>query len=175
MTRFKELVPYALLLVAGAYLFYRAREFGAFARPGELGPDVWPKAILGLLMFVCAAEIAWRLLRMRTAPRARPRANAEDGDEGPRYPWRLAAGILLTALYVPGLEVLGFFLCTALYLAAFMVIGRYRAWVVIAVSSVAGSLAFVFVFMKIVYVSLPLGVGPFRSLSTAILALLGIH
>jgi putative tricarboxylic transport membrane protein len=176
VTRAKELFPYALLLVAGAYLYYRAGEFAAFARPGELGPETWPKAILGLLMLVCAGEIAWRALWMRLGARetAHP-VEAAGAEEEKRYPARLVAGAILTILYVPGLEVLGFFLCTALYLAAFMVIGRYSAWRVIALSSVVGSLAFVYVFMKIVYVSLPLGIGPFRSLSTAILALLGIH
>jgi len=71
--------------------------------------------------------------------------------------------------------VLGFFLATAIYLAAFMLVGRYRRYGVIAVTSVVGSLVFVFVFMKIVYVSLPLGIGPFQSVSTALMALLGIH
>jgi putative tricarboxylic transport membrane protein len=56
-----------------------------------------------------------------------------------------------------------------------MVVGHYRRWRVIGIASVAGSLAFVFVFMKIVYVSLPLGVGPFRHVSTGIMAALGIH
>ena len=60
-------------------------------------------------------------------------------------------------------------------LAAFMLVGRYRRPGVIVASSVVGSLAFVFVFMKIVYVSLPLGVGPFRSVSTWLMAMLGIH
>jgi hypothetical protein len=33
----------------------------------------------------------------------------------------------------------------------------------------------VIVFMKLVYVSLPLGTGPFRSLSLALIALLGVR
>ena len=64
-----------------------------------------------------------------------------------------------------GLGYLGFFLATAVYLAAFMVVGRYRRAGVIAATSVLGSLAFMYVFMKIVYVSLPLGVGPFEQVS----------
>jgi putative tricarboxylic transport membrane protein len=56
-----------------------------------------------------------------------------------------------------------------------MVLGRYRRNGVIVSISLLGSLAFVFVFMKIVYVSLPLGIGPFQAVSVAILAALGIR
>ena len=73
------------------------------------------------------------------------------------------------------MATLGFFVATAVYLALFMVIGRYRRPVVVAVTSVVGSLAFVYVFMKIVYVSLPLGSGPFQHLSIAVLAALGVR
>jgi len=163
VTRLREIVPYAALLAAAAYLYSKAGAFAAFARPGQLGPDAWPKAILGLLAFVCVFEIARRAWSWRSAP------------EPTRYPQLLAGGIAITALYVPGLELLGFFTCTVIYLAAFMWIGRYRSIPVIAASSLIGTLAFVFVFMKVVYVSLPLGMGPFRSISTWLLAFFGIH
>ncbi len=42
-------------------------------------------------------------------------------------------------------------------------------------SSLLGSLAFVFVFMKIVYVSLPLGVEPFSQVSLLLMRLMGIR
>ena len=100
---------------------------------------------------------------------------ADDADEGERFPWRLAGGIALTILYVLALDTLGFFVATALYLALFMLLGRYRRMRVIAVASAVGSLAFVFVFMKVVYVSLPLGTGAFKALSVWILAMLGIR
>jgi putative tricarboxylic transport membrane protein len=56
-----------------------------------------------------------------------------------------------------------------------MLIGRYRRYGVIAAASIGGSLAFVFVFMRIVYVSLPLGVGAFQKLSLWLLATLGVR
>jgi putative tricarboxylic transport membrane protein len=56
-----------------------------------------------------------------------------------------------------------------------MWVGRFRRPKIVAAASVLGSLTFVFVFMKVVYVSLPLGVGPFRTLSAWIMAALGIH
>jgi putative tricarboxylic transport membrane protein len=177
--RLYEAAPYAALLVGAAFLYHDAGTFSDLGRPGQLGPDFWPRAVLALLMLVCACEIVRRLVFERVerdaapAPHAAEHADATDAEA--RYPWRLAAGIGLTIAYVLALDWLGFFVATALYLALFMIAGRYARMRVIAITSLAGSLAFVFVFMKIVYVSLPLGSGPFRAFSTWILAMLGIR
>ncbi|MGA8031491.1 MAG: tripartite tricarboxylate transporter TctB family protein [Casimicrobiaceae bacterium] len=176
LEKLKGLLPYAALLLGAAYLYYNAGHFAYASRPGELGPDVWPRAILVLLMGVCAWEVLRRLLFGGTVA-AQPAAQdaGEDSQEEPRHAHLLWGGIALTVLYVLGMSTLGFFLATVLYLALFMLVGRYRRFGVIAATSVIGSLAFVYTFMKIVYVSLPLGVGPFKQLSILILAALGIH
>lgn len=174
--KLKALLPYAALLAGAAYLYHDAGRFAAAARPGQLGPDFWPRAILVLLIVVCAYEVVRRTLFDRAV---RDEASAADRggdiDAGERFPWRLGAGIVLTVAYVLALDILGFFLATAIYLALFMLAGRYHRVSVIALASVLGSLAFVFVFMKIVYVSLPLGSGPFKALSVWLLATLGIR
>ena len=174
--RAKAIAPYVAVLAIAAFLYANTSTFAALGRPGQLGPDFWPKAVLVLLMVTCAIEIVGVALVPAAKPGAIARAKQpEEGEESPRFPMLLGGGIVLTILYVPGMQLLGFFLATVLYLAAFMVVGRYRRYRVIAAASLVGSLAFVFVFMKIVYVSLPLGVGPFKSVSTALMALLGIH
>lgn len=190
--------PWAAMLVAALYLYRVAGHFAYAPRPGELGPDVWPRAILVLLSVVCALRMAGYLLgrgidrpgtalerggaagtgddAVPTGDVATADAGAESAEESARrYPRLLIAGIALTILYVLTMGTLGFFVATALYLALFMLVGRYRRPVVIAVSSVVGSLAFVYVFMKIVYVSLPLGIGPFQQLSLAVLAAFGVR
>ena len=176
--RLPQVAPYAALLAGAAYLYHDTASFAGLGRPGQLGPEFWPKAVLVLLMVVCAIEIGRRVL---ASPEAAPVAAAEQPaaaphEDEPVRDWRLlAGGIALTILYVPGIEYLGFFLATALFLAAFMYVGRYRRARIVAAASLLGSLAFVFVFMKVVYVSLPLGAGPFRILSAWIMAALGIH
>jgi putative tricarboxylic transport membrane protein len=62
-----------------------------------------------------------------------------------------------------------------LYIAALIRSGRYRRWPVIAVVSVVGALAFMFVFMKVVYLSLPIGRPPFDAVSLALMQLMGIR
>jgi putative tricarboxylic transport membrane protein len=191
LERLKATWPYAALFVGAAYLFHDAGTFAAAARPGQLGPDFWPRAVLVLLMIVCAYEVVRRVVFARGAAADATLAHAalaepavgRDAIEGvaltqeaePRYPWRLAIGIGLTIAYVLALDVLGFFVTTALFLGFFMVAGRYYRTRVVALASIVGSLVFVFVFMKIVYVSLPLGVGPFRTFSVWLLAMLGVR
>ena len=172
--RLKAAAPYAALLAGAAYLFHDASRFAYSPRPGELGPDFWPKAVLVLLMLACAWQLVAGALSRPAAPR--PTVPASDAAaETPRHARLLAAGAVATFGYVLILPEAGFFVSTALYLALFMLIGRYRRYGVIAAASIAGSLAFIFVFMRIVYVSLPLGMGPFQKLSLWILAMLGIH
>ncbi len=173
--RLRGLLPYVALLLGAAYLYHDAGRFAAAGRAGELGPDFWPRAVLVLLMLVCAWEIVRGALFAKAQPDSAPGAHAKAQEEDARYPWLLAGGIAVTVLYVLALEVLGFFVCTALFLALFMYIGRYRRGWIIAASSILGSLAFVYVFMKVVYVSLPLGVGPFKQVSVWIFAAFGIH
>ena len=81
----------------------------------------------------------------------------------------------MTVGYVLLIERLGFFLCTFIYLAAFMLVGRYRRFGVVLATSLIGSLVFMFVFMKIVYVSPPLGQAPFSEVSFFLMRLMGIR
>jgi len=193
--RLAATLPYVVLLGVSAYLYVNAGEFARFARPGELGPDFWPRAILVVLMIVCVGATVSRLIgpAHEAQSTARDAADAtapldaaagidrsDDARSTPAaelstHPYLLAGGIALSAAYVAALDALGFFVATALYLGIFMALGRYRRVGVIVATSVIGSLVFVVVFMKIVYVSLPLGQGPFRALSAALLSVLGVH
>lgn len=168
-------LPYVVVLAGAATLYVVAGRFEFVPKPGELGPDVWPKAILAIAMLICVLEIAWRLFEPASSVLQEEVPSEEAEQEVPRLPHLLAAGIGLSLLYVGTLELLGFFVATAAYLALFMAVGRYRRWAVVAAASLLGSLAFVFVFMKVVYVSLPLGRGPFQQVSIWVFRLLGIH
>jgi len=191
MHRLKAQVPYVIVLLISGYLYYRATQFD-FVAPGErIGPDVWPKAILILSMLTCAYEIIKNLLFTRgggEVPGVRESIIEEAPAEGrpaeqkPRdeLPPRLSsamliAGTLMTLAYAAFINTLGFFICTVLFLAGFTLIGRYRRPGVIVAASIIGGLAFMYTFMKIVYVSLPLGVGPFEQLSVQLMQLMGIR
>jgi len=206
--RLRAIAPYLVVLALGALLFHVAASF-TYARSGaRLGPDVWPRAILVLLMVACGVRIVrlvlWpSLARTSTEdPAAAGAALADDVTPGhvadagaadsrgvgaaphagtagepevPLSPARLALGIALTVLYVLGLPTLGFAFATALYIAAMCRVGDYRRWPVILPTAIVGSLAFMFVFQRIVYVSLPLGTPPFDTIALTLMRLMGIR
>ena len=92
-----------------------------------------------------------------------------------RYPRLLVIGIALTIAYVGLLATLGFFIDTVLYIAALIRAGRYRRWPVIVAVALVGALAFMFVFMRVVYLSLPIGSAPFSAVSLALMQVMGIR
>jgi putative tricarboxylic transport membrane protein len=182
--RMHKILPYVIVLAIVSYLYFLAAKIDFVAPGGRIGPDFWPKVILALTMVTCAYEIVKNLFFgkadrdlegvlasvLKDAPQEFPSSAAEEKT----YPYLLWIGIAITVAYAVLIEKLGFFLCTLIYLAAFMWIGRYRRFGVILITSLIGSLAFMFMFMKVVYVSLPLGVEPFSQVSFLLMRLMGI-
>lgn len=190
--RFQAVAPYVVVFVIAAVLFYVASHLAFTPRGNRPGPSVWPRAILVLMMVVCALRIGWTL---RAPADGRSSAAAPDGGgmladvatsvqgahdmpaEAPedRYPARLVIGIALTAGYVASLGVLGFATGTFLYMLAMAVVGRYRRHGVSVATALVGTLVLMFVFMKIVYLSLPIGIAPFETVSLALMKLMGVR
>ena len=78
----------------------------------------------------------------------------------------LAIGAVLG--YVAVLPFAGFPLATAGFVVAFMALGGARSRVGIAATAVAGTVALLYVFVKLVYLPLPKGDGPFETLTVAL-------
>jgi putative tricarboxylic transport membrane protein len=175
--------PYIVILLVSSCLYYQALQIPT---RGEdiLGADLWPKTILVLAILTCV----WEITRKLRAGRPDDRPSSKDASGGallkpqikqledapevaPFVPWM---GIGLTAAYVFSLPWLGYFLATCLYVPAFVYLGNYRNLLVAAIMGIATSLAFMFVFMRVVYVSLPVGVEPFAELSTLLMRAMGI-
>lgn len=182
--RFKRIAPYVLVGAGSAYLYYVAAQIQYHERAGVLGPDFWPKAILALALLVCATKIVTGLLAGRRGDTRgvleammgqAEQHGAVSAADNERHPWRLLAGMASSVLYVWAVTPLGFFSATVPYLAAFMALGGYRRWGVIAAVSVAGTLLLLVLFMKLVYVSLPIGQGPFAQVTLFLMQVMGIR
>lgn len=162
--------PFVILLCAALFLLTLTLQFDFPQAPGRLGPDIWPQAILVLLMITCAIGIGRNFLgceRPGTQATAEQRSGLpgdiplDDAEVPSRY-MLVALGFALFLAYPVALEYLGFLVATFLLMALFMVVGQWRSPLGVLATSAIGTLVLFYVFRGIVYVSLPLGVGPFH-------------
>jgi hypothetical protein len=176
---------FAALFAAALYLFMLTRDFEFPRTPGRLGPDVWPQTILVLLMIACAIGIGREALGRRGTERVPGHTDVHTvlpGDAAlPDEPATasgyvlVGTGFLLFLGYPVVLEYLGFPVATALFMALFMLVGQWRNWLGIVAVSVAGSLGLFYTFRGLVYVSLPLGAGPFHEATLWVARLLDMR
>jgi hypothetical protein len=157
-------------IVVAAALYPGTWSLDAVAREGQLGPGFWPR--LALLGFALAsvAKIAeeWRLTRDGRRPR--------DEVPGPAAiaTGRLAAGVALIVAYVVLTPLVGFALTTALFIVAFLWLCGMRSPAAIGLNVVVGTLGLLYVFIKLVYLPLPKGGGPFEELTIALYRVLRV-
>jgi putative tricarboxylic transport membrane protein len=179
-SKLKAIAPYVALLAVAAGLYTLTWNITYAARPGQIGPDFWPKVAIGLIMVVCVIEIVRRLLSRSPLSEIEGvvgtldhESDAASGD-APRRPAILLAGIALTVVYAGLMPMLGFIIASFLFLLVFMYLGGVRSHVAIWLSSAAGVLAFAFIFIKVVYVSLPRGAPPFDQATQFVMDLLQV-
>jgi putative tricarboxylic transport membrane protein len=190
--RLGRALPFLLVMAVGIYLFYVANQFDFAARPGRAGPDVWPKIVLGLMLLASAWGALQALLTrsdgeemsllVRAATRAvgrveeaRQDLDAEAGSTGKRHPLSALGAILALLAFVGCIAYVGFAVATFALMLTVMLLAGYMRPLVAALISLMGALSFFFVFQRVAYISLPLGVGPFKDLSLWLMAIIGVR
>jgi len=160
---FRSVLPYAVGLAIAVALYLYAGTIVYSSRPGQLGPETWPRLAILLLGASCLFELTRRLIvGNKDATGFLEAFDREVAEEKqPVYPRLLISGIVLMAIYAVLVPVLGFILGTFLFLAAFMYVGGYRAHGAIWGTSAAVTIFCGILFLRIAYVSLPRGVPPF--------------
>ncbi len=159
-----------LLGLAAAGLFVAAGRLPVVPVPGRLGPDVWPRAVLGGLMVACIAK----LIEGARGRQAEPVAAPVDPDLRPLDLRRLAGGIALVLGLPAAVPLLGFPLTIWLFLLGFMRLGGARRPLALLGIATGGTLGLLYVFAKLVYLPLPRGAGTVEDLTLALYRLLGI-
>lgn len=173
----KRVVPHLVLLALAVFAYLQAGHFDTVTEGSRVGPDLWPKIVSVVLALTSAIGIVAALGAGETqAP------DADEADEAaamlvipethPRMVW---VGAAATGLYVAALPTLGFLCATTPYAMALLVIGGMRRWRLVPVFGVILAIAFTIIFMKVVYVALPLGEGVFKDVSLFAFRMLGIH
>ena len=164
-----QVVPEFALLAAAGYLFVVALGFRQIGPADQIGPGFWPQVL-------CVGIGIGAVVRLGQKLRSRKRQVAPDTaseTDEVRMP-RLVIGITLVVGYIVGMLFLGYILATALFLISFIYLGGQRKWYVIPLG-VASSIIFAYVFLKVVYIALPSGVGVFDQLTVLLYELLGVY
>lgn len=171
----RELVPEVVFLLGAVYLFVAAGDFAGRRQPGELGPGFWPRvAALGLAVTLLVRIV--QTVRAHRRPVVRVVRDFDDVDGEPETVyWRsVAIAVALAVGYVWATMFVGYLFATMAFLTAFAWLGGQRRWYTPLVGAV-GALVLAYVFVGVVYVSVPTGVGVFDTLTVAIYRLLGIQ
>lgn len=171
----RELLPEIGILLAASYLFFVAGNFEYQERPGQLGPQFWPRmAAVGLGVAVLVRIVQTIRDRNRPIVRVKTEFDEYERSEAELHWPSLWLAIGLVVGYVTSTMFLGFMISTVLFLGLFIWLGGQRKWYVPLVA-VVGGLLFSFIFVGVVYVSLPTGVGIFDTITVAVYRLLGIQ
>jgi putative tricarboxylic transport membrane protein len=138
--------------------------------PDELGPRFWPRLCLAVMLVLTALDAALAL-------RAARRPGAADQVVVARVPENMGllfTGMALVIAYALATALLGFPLATVIFLAAFSYLGGYRRVPSLLAIAFGMTLVLLYIFVYLVYISLPLGAGPFLDMNVALYRLLGI-
>ena len=126
---------------------------------GSLGPGFWPRLALIGLGLGCVAKLVEEWRRTSAGRTVSPPAFSRA---------KLGAGIGAVVLYVLLAPWLGFAIVTVLFIAGFMALCGTRSLAVLAASAALGTAALLYVFVKLVYLPLPRGDGPFEAITLAL-------
>lgn len=177
MSWLTELGPYVFMIGIGVVLYHYANRIVYTPISGQMGPERWPKIVLGLFIAICAFEA----IRRGVALLRKGVSRAVSDDDGgfsqhmEAHPLLVVAAAAVTVAYLLLFDVLGFFTATILYVASVMWIGGVHRPLLVAVLSLAMSFGFSFFFLKLIYVALPLGQGPFMQVSLLVMKLVGVN
>ena len=178
--KLRQALPYAVMLAVSAALYWAASRIEA-GTGGRIGPGVWPKAIIVFMALLCAYEIVKRLAGRASEARGvvadlqQPAEAAAPAALAEAPPHRMLWwGLGLIAAYVLLVPWLGFFLATLLFLWGFPLVGGFWRPGLAGVVGLVGTLLLAFLFMRVAYISLPLGEGAFRALSIGLMKLFGV-
>lgn len=138
-----------------------------------LGPGAWPGLILNCLAFFSAIWLTMELWALGRGGRSVV-LRVPDDDEVYKF-GKAFVGIMLIVLYGIMLQITGFALTTATFIALWCIYGGIRNPLVVVPVSLIGTAVFLWVFVGLALMPLSRGHGPFDQLSIWLLQALEIY
>jgi putative tricarboxylic transport membrane protein len=179
--RLRKVAPFAFTAVVGLYFWFLAGEIDPAMSAGRVGPAAWPRIILALLLGAALLGVIQATLRPADLDRSlggsitnEPSGAGEAAETRPSN-LRAMAGIAVLAAFPVAIPWLGFLVTSVLVIFGQMWIGGYRKPVRAGVIALVGTLVLFLIFQRFVYLSLPLGAGPFAEFTMFVMSRLGVR
>ena len=146
--------PFVTVLIAATALvvLHQGSDTALVVDQEALGPASWPRVMLLGLLF---SGIVWGVARRTATGDAEQNPDAASGRDNPK----LVCGAGAVVLYGVAMVYIGFALATFLFLFAWFVLGGMRRVLPAISYSFLGTLATLYLFLKVAYLPLPRGVG----------------
>ncbi len=174
-----KIVPELSALALCVVLWVPTTEFTSSV--GGPGPAMYPRALILLFALAMVVRMIQQLRENRAgaaAPAEEQEIQLEEGvefDESLIQSRRVWVAIAFSVLYVLSTLFLGWLIATFVFTLVFLVLAGKRNPVFIVPTALVFAFGFTYVFVKVVYISLPTGVGAFDLITVRLFELMGIY
>ena len=157
-------------LMLGGYYIAPGVDVGALAR-GIVGPATWPRTML-----YCVAACALALfLRNTGSMLSAGGAAAPAADEPAYHEGKALAAVAVLVAYCIGIPEIGFPWATLGFIAGWLLLGGVRRPLVVVLCSGLGTVALIYLFVKVSLMPLDRGRGVFEQATVGLYRLLGVY
>ncbi len=154
-----EIIFNVVLFAISIFLYYVAGTFRQFAPYAKLGPDFWPKGILLGIIFLSG------ILLIKSITSLIKHEIKEPSMRNVQEPYRLFLVIAVSFAYAFGMGILGFLLSTILFQVIFLYLLKIKRFLSIILVSLLNTAMLYILFIQVLNMLLPTGVGIFRTIS----------
>jgi hypothetical protein len=160
MQKIGELIFSSAIFFISSTLYYVATTFPDYSKSDQVGPALWPKLILLIIMILSAILMVKDGKRLLNG--IRPERTTSLDRRGNRM---LMATIALSLAYVFSVSYAGFLVSIFLFQIVFLLILRVRNPATLVLYPVCLTLTVYAVFIRLLYIPLPRGSGIFLTIS----------
>ena len=158
-----EAIFNTVLFGLSLFLYYIAGTFKKFAPYAKLGPDFWPKGILLALIVLSGFLCGKSMVRMIKSERAGTGVEIHPGEK--ENPYRLFLVIAASFAYAFGMSGIGFLISTFLFQIVLLYLLKVKRPFSLLLVSLVNTTMLYALFIVVLNMLLPTGVGIFRSIS----------
>ena len=174
-----QLLPEVAVLCLCVVLWIPTNQFTSTV--GGPGPALYPRALIILLAVAMVVRLTQHLREHRAGVVPTPVDEEAPPEEGAEFDGalvdnrRVLVAIAFSILYVLATLFLGWLIATFVFSIVFLAMAGKRNPLIVVPVALVFAFGFSYVFVKIVYISLPTGSGVFDLITVRLFELMGIY